>query len=405
MSRIVIAGAFDSKAVPLGLLIDMLRERGEDPIIIDTSVFSGDPAVTYPARDVAAHAGCKHEELPARGRAEAVAVMSKGAAAILSGLADKGEVGALVCMGGSNGTMVFSHLAPVLPLGIPKILMATAVAGDTRPIMGASDVVMMYPVVDVDGQNAVLHRMLERLADIAAAIKTNRPLGQETRARKAVALSMYGVTTPCVQRASELLDQIGFEPIVFHANGTGGRSIEDLAAQKIVDGIIDATIAELGAELLGGAFPTGPDRMTSAARHGVPQVIAPGAIDTIAFGARSTVPEKYEDHKIVAHNELVTLVRTTPDECRAIGVRLAERLDRPKTRAVVCIPLGGTSMLDKAGAVFHDPDAVAAFRDGFKENARPGIGVVQSSHNINDPDFADLLVAELQSLMGEEARG
>lgn len=399
MSRIVVAGSFDTKAQPLALLLEELRDRGEQAITIDTSVFPGDPSADHPATDVAARAGKSHDDLPPLGRADAVSVMSRGAADILAELCDRGDVGALVCMGGSNAATVFSHLAPVLPLGIPKILMSTSVAGDTRPVVGAEDVVLLYPVVDVDGDNAILRRMIGRLAGTAAALKASEPLGADERDRPVVALTMYGVTTPCVQRVSKQIGEAGMEPLVFHANGPGGRSVESLAAQGMVDGVVDATLAELGNELLGGAFPAGPDRLTHAARMGVPQVIAPGAIDMIAFGPRSTVPEAFESRVMIEHNELVTLVRTTPEDCRRIGTLVAERLATPQGATVVCIPLGGTSMLDKPGEAFFDPDAIRAFSDGLKAVAGTGIEIVEARDNINDPEFADLLFDHLKAVM------
>ena len=226
-------------------------------------------------------------------------------------------------------------------------------------MMGANDVVMVYPVVDVDGGNAILRRMIDRLASIASALNTGGSLAENARVRKAVALSMYGVTTPCVQRVSKRVEEAGLDAFVFHANGTGGRSVEVFAAQGLVDGIVDATLAEIGNEFLGGAFPAGPDRLRNAAEAGVPQAIAPGAIDMIAFGPRPTVPERFEGHRILAHNELITLVRTTPSECRAIGELVAERLGNPKAATAICIPLGGTSMLDKKGRLFGIPTPCA----------------------------------------------
>ena len=401
MARIVVAGSFDSKAEPLGILIEMLRAKGEDPIVIDTAVFPGDPSAAYSAEAVAARAGMRHAELPALGRAEAVGIMASGAADILAGLHARGEVGALVCMGGSNAATVFSRLAPELPLGIPKIVMATSVAGDTRPMMGANDVIMIYPVVDVDGGNAILRRMIDRLASTAAAVKSNSSFAEHARERRAVALSMYGVTTPCVQYVAKRVGEAGIDSFVFHANGTGGQSIEAFASQGLVDGIVDATLAELGNELLGGAFPAGPDRLRNASAKGVPQVIAPGAIDMIAFGPRATVPERFNGHRILAHNELVTLVRTTAEQCRAIGERVAERLGRPNAATAICIPLGGTSMLDNEGQEFRDPDAVRAFVDGLRAKADVGVEIVLSDCNINDPEFADLLFQKLVSVMAD----
>ena len=373
---------------------------GEAPVAIDTSVFPASPgpdADIIPAAVVAREAGHAQAELPELGRAGAVAVMAEGAAGILAGMQARGEVAALVCMGGSNAASVFARLAPVLPLGIPKIILATAVAGDTRPMLGAEDVIMLYPVVDVEGSNAVLAAMIDRLARVALATRRTTPV--ERDARKTVALSMYGVTTPCVQLLVRRLRAAGREPLVFHANGTGGRSIESFAATGRVDAVLEVTLAEIGNELLGGAFPAGPDRLRNAAVAGIPQVIAPGAIDMIAFGPRPTVPERFAGHRILAHNELVTLVRTTREECRAIGERVAERLGRPAAPAVLCIPEGGTSMLDREGAPFHDPAAVAAFGAGFAARAGPGVEVVSSPHHINDPEFAELLLARLDRLL------
>ncbi len=395
MPEVVIVGTFDSKAGPLSLLIEHLRGLGENPIVIDTSVYPSDHDCDYPAATVAARAGVEHQDLAPRGRAGAVAAMAGGAAEILAELTAAGRVGALVSAGGSNAATVFARVAPVLPLGIPKVLMATVVAGDTRPFVGANDVVLLYPIVDVEGDNAILRAMIKRLAETAAALKSARALSQETGAKPAVALTMYGVTTPCVSRVAEQLAAAGMEAYVFHANGTGGRTVELFAKQGLVAGVVDATISELPDELFGGYLPAGDDRLSNAARCGVPQVIAPGAIDMINFGPRATVPPRFEGRNILAHNEIVTLVRTTPDECDEIGRVAAQRLGTPRAATVMAIPLGGVSMLDRPGAPFWDPEAVAAFRDGFTKTADPGIEIVEVAENINDPAFADLLTAKL----------
>lgn len=396
MPEVVVVGTFDSKAAPLSLLAEHLRDLGETPIVIDTSVYPCDHGCDYPCHAVAARAGATHDDVAPRGRAEAVAIMARGAAAVVSDLAADGRVGALVCMGGSNAATVFSRVAPALPLGIPKILMATVVAGDTRPFTGANDVVLLYPIVDVEGDNAILRAMIKRLATTAAALKSAHTLSQGINNKPAVALTMYGVTTPCVSRVSELLSAAGVETYVFHANGTGGRTVELFARQGLVAGVVDATISELPDELFGGALPAGDDRLSNAARCGVPQVIAPGAIDMINFGPRATVPDRFEGRNILAHNDIVTLVRTTPEECFEIGVLAAERLGAPTAATTMAIPLGGVSMLDQPSGPFWDPDAVAAFRDGFVKSADPAIEIIEAVENINEPAFADLLVAKMQ---------
>ncbi|MDE0114664.1 MAG: Tm-1-like ATP-binding domain-containing protein [Albidovulum sp.] len=391
MSRIVIAGTYDTKSASLASLANELGRLGESPITIDTSVFPGEYGCTYSSKDVALRAGERIDGLSDRGRAEAVAAMARGAGLILGELLASGQVGALVCMGGSNASSVFSRIAPVLPLGIPKILMATSVAGDTRPIIGANDAVMLYPITDVEGSNAILQRMIERLAKTASALKTSESLSQAKRTERTAALTMYGVTTPCVNQVGELLSKQGFEPYVFHANGTGGRTVELFAQQGLVDVVVDVTIAELANELHGGGFPAGSDRLTNASRFGIPQVIAPGAIDMLAFGRRNTVPDRFKDRQILSHNELVTLVRTTVEECRAVGETLAERLGEPRAPTAVAVPMGGVSMLDKPGEAFWEPDAVKAFRDGVEAKKSKSVEVVESGHNINDPEFAELL--------------
>ena len=394
MTRVVVVGTYDTKAKPLRTLEQALRAVGENPITIDTSVFPSEAEVTYSVDQVAEAVGEIHATLAPKGRADAVRIMAQGAAAILADLVSKREVGVLVLMGGSNAATVFTHLVPEVPMGIPKILMATAVAGDAKAMVDGADTVMIYPVVDVDGDNSILRAMIKRLADTAVVLKADGPMLVADQTRR-VALSMYGVTTPCVQHVEKHLRLLGVEPLVFHANGTGGTTIERFARQWLIDAVADLTLAELGNEVLGGKFPAGPDRMSSVAQAGIPQVIAPGAIDMIAFGPRDSLPEGFVNHKIHLHNDLVTLVRTTPEECHAIGVRLGERLGAPEAETVVCIPLGGTSMMDKAGEVFHDPDAVRAFQAGLEDTAASSIQIETTPKNINDPDFAARIFGHL----------
>jgi uncharacterized protein (UPF0261 family) len=394
LTKIVVVGTYDTKSKPLQTLERALVGAGETPVTIDTGVFRSDAKVTYPASAVAEAGGADHQSLGAKGRAKAVRVMAQGAATILNDLVSKGEVGALVLMGGSNASTVFTHLVTEVPLGIPKLLMATSVSGDVRALVDAADTILFYPVVDVDGDNSILRAMIKRLADTAIVVKSNGPMMLEDRERR-VALSMYGVTTPCVQLVERHLRILGVEPLVFHANGAGGTTIERFAKQWLIDAVADLTLAELGNEVVGGAYPAGPDRMTSARRTGLPQVIAPGAIDMIAFGPGHTLPSKFKNHLVHAHNDLVTLVRTTPEECHAIGKCLAERLGNPEAETVVCVPMGGTSMMDKPGEVFHDPEAVQAFHAGFVSAASPSIQIETTPKNINDPDFAARIFGHL----------
>lgn len=395
MSSVVVAGAFDTKAQPLNLLAGNLRILGVTPLTIDTGVFGGDHGCDYPAGVVAEAAGRSLEDLPTLGRSGAVSVMTRGASRILSRLVEGGEVGGLVCMGGSNAAAVFSKLAPLVPVGIPKILMATSVAGETRALVGGSDVTMLYPIVDIEGDNSILRGMITRLARVTVALVTSGELVRVGEPENSVALTMYGVTNPCVTRCRNLLATRGIESLVFHANGTGGRSFESFITQGLVSSAIDVTISEVTDELFGGLWPAGPDRLRAASRSGVPQVVAPGAVDMICVGPLSILPQAFRNRTHQAHNDLVTLVRTTPEENYRLGRTVAERLGTPRAAASVLVPMQGVSELDIEGGPFHDPGAVEAFADGVESGLPPGspVRLARLSHHINDGEFAEALVA------------
>ena len=393
MSRIVVAGAFDTKAEPLKLLTETLRSSGEPPITIDTGVFGGDHGCDHQAEEVAEAAGYSLEDLPPMGRAGAVSVMTQGASRILTRLIEEGEVGALVCMGGSNAAAVFTRLAPLLPIGIPKILMATSVAGETRALVGGSDVTMLYPILDIEGDNSILRGMINRLAHVAVALLRSGRLQQGTGPENSVGLTMYGVTNTCVTHCRNLLVAQGKEPLVFHANGTGGRSFESFITQGLVSSAIDVTISEMTDELFGGLWPAGSD-LTAASQSGVPQAIAPGAVDMICLGPPASLPDHFRERTFLVHNDLVTLVRTTPEENYRLGETVAGRLGIPRAATTVLVPMKGFSQLDVEGGPFYDPDSVDAFAEGVQSRLSPDspVSLVELDHHINDLEFAEALV-------------
>ncbi|MDE0189035.1 MAG: Tm-1-like ATP-binding domain-containing protein [bacterium] len=397
MSRVVVAGAFDTKAEPLGLLVDTLTRMGAPPITIDTGVFGGDHGCVHPAGAVAEAAGYSLGDLPSLGRAEALSAMARGASAILGELVGDGKVGALVCLGGSNASVLFTHLAPVVPLGVPKVLMATSVAGETRPLVDGRDVTMIYPIVDIEGDNSILRAMIARLARVTVALLGSGPLSDPEGPAESVGMTMYGLTNPCVTHCRSLLSSAGLESVVFHANGTGGRTFESFISQGLVSSVIDITISEITDELFGGLWPAGPERLRTAARVGVPQVVAPGAIDMICVGPLATLPERFRSRAIQAHNELVTLVRTTPEENHRMGRTVAERLGTPQEKTAVLVPMKGFSGLDIEGGPFHNPEAVDAFLEGVISCVAPSVSVVGVDHHINDLEFAEALVREAVS--------
>ena len=397
MSRVVVAGAFDTKAEPLGLLVETLAGMGSPPITIDTGVFGDDHERHYPADAVAEAGGYSRGDLPSLGRTGAVSAMARGAATILRGLVEDGRVGALVCLGGSNAAVLFTHLAPVVPLGVPKILMATSVAGETRPLVEGRDVTMIYPIVDIEGDNSILRAMIGRLARVAVALLGSGPLSDPGGSAGSVGMTMYGLTNPCVTHCRSLLDEAGLESVVFHANGTGGRTFESFIAQRLVSSVIDVTISEIADELFGGLWPAGPQRLRTAARQGVPQVVAPGAIDMICLGPPATLPAEFRNRNIQVHNDLVTLVRTTAEENYRMGETVTERLGNPPTAVAVLVPMKGFSGLDIENGLFHDPEATEAFVEGVRSETAPNVSVVEVDHHINEPEFAEALVEALGS--------
>lgn len=392
MCHIVVVGSFDTKSEPIVQLIEELSAAGERPTTIDTSVFAGKHICDYSAVAVAGAAGKRSQDLPALGRAAAVNVMADGAARILEELCDRREVSALVCMGGSNAATIFSRLTGTIPIGLPKILMATVVAGETRPLVNASDAILLYPIVDIEGDNGILRQMIRRLAAIAVAAANSAFSSSSIEADKSIALTMFGVTTACVAQCRALLTNAGLQSLVFHANGSGGKSVERFIAQSLVSSLIDVTTTELADELFGGLLPAGPDRLRTAARMGVPQVLAPGAMDMINFGPMATVPETFRKRKLLAHNDLVTLVRTTAEENRRLGAELGTRLAEAVAPTSVLIPLRGVSALDKVGAPFFDPGAILAFAEGLRSSTGPSVEIVDLDLHINDPEFAAALV-------------
>lgn len=395
--EILVVGSFDTKSEPLTRLVGAIESLGARVTEIDTSVFPNNATVAHDAAEVADAGGTAHADLPALGRAIAVHVMAEGAARITSRMLEQGRVDALICMGGSNAATVFARLAQCIPTGIPKFLMSTVVAGDTRPMIEASDAVMLYPIVDIEGSNSVLDAMIDRLAALAvSAGSLVRPTF--SNGAKSVCVSMFGVTTKAVSTARADLEDAGYEVLAFHANGTGGKSLERFVEEGLSSLVLDLTTTELADELFGGMFSAGPRRLTSAARRGIPQVLSTGAIDMINFGPLHTVPEKFRHRKLLPHNDIVTLVRTTPAENQLIGRTMAERLGHCTAPTKILVPLKGVSELDIPGGAFFDPDATRAFIKGLRTSLDPSVDVEEVDLHINDPEFAHYAVKTLLSM-------
>jgi uncharacterized protein (UPF0261 family) len=291
-----------------------------------------------------------------------------------------------------------------LPVGVPKLMVSTMASGDTEPYVGARDVTMMYSVADIEGLNQLSRQVIANAALAVVGMVSNQP-DVEVEARPTVGITMFGVTTPCVQAARERLEGRGYETIVFHATGTGGRAMESLVEEGVIDGVLDVTTTEWADELVGGVLGAGPERLEAAGRRGIPQVVSTGALDMVNFGPRESVPEAFEGRQFHVHNPQVTLMRTTPEENAELGEIIAGKLNAATGPTALVVPLGGVSMIDVEGEDFHDPEADAALFDALRANLDEDVELIEHDADINDEAFAELLVETLDRYMREAGRG
>ncbi|MBV9940597.1 MAG: Tm-1-like ATP-binding domain-containing protein [Solirubrobacterales bacterium] len=398
---VLLLGTFDTKGHEYAFVCDRLRELGVAALLVDAGINAPVGVEPEVARDAVADAGgARVAELASAGdRGAAVQAMARGAPVLVRRLFDEGCFDGILALGGSGGSSIATAAMRALPVGVPKLMVSTMAAGDTRPYVGATDVTMMASVVDIAGVNSVSARIMTNAAGaMAGMVGAQAP---ELTHRKVIAATMFGVTTPCVTRAGELLDELGYEVLVFHATGTGGQSMEVLASDGYLDGVLDITTTELADDLVGGVLSAGPDRLEAAGRSGVPQVVSLGALDMVNFGPRGTVPERFEQRRLYAHNPTVTLMRTTPEECAELGRRIGRKLSGARGPTVLFVPLRGVSMIDVEGQPFHDPAADRALIDGVKETLDGSVELHELDTDINDERFAAAMARRLHELVGE----
>jgi uncharacterized protein (UPF0261 family) len=290
-------------------------------------------------------------------------------------------------MGGGGGTAIGTAAMRALPVGVPKLMLSTLASGDVRTYVDISDLIMMPSVVDIAGVNRLSARILTNAAGAIAGMVKAEPPG-DAGDRPLIAATMFGVTTPCVTRARAVLEAAGYEVLVFHAVGSGGRAMEALIRDGFFAGVLDVTTTELADELAGGALSAGPDRLEAAGETGIPQVVSVGALDMVNFGPPETVPEKYRGRQFYRHNPQVTLMRTTREENAALGRIIADKLSRAKGPTTLMIPTRGVSLIDVEGKPFHDAAADAALFAALKANLSAKVKVVEMDTDINDEAFA-----------------
>ena len=395
MATIAILGTLDTKGVEHAFVAAQVRARGHETLVIDVGTL-GEPGLKpdITRGEVTAAAGIDFSLLTAkRDRGEAVAAMVKAAPLVVSQLAEAGRIQGVISLGGGGGTAIGTAAMRALPIGFPKVMVSTLASGNTAPYVGVKDIVMFPSIVDVAGLNRISRPLLARAAGaICGMVETKPPAVSDL---PIIVASQFGNTTPCIDRARQLLEAAGFEVVVFAAVGTGGRTMESLIESGLVAGVLDVTTTEWADELVGGILSAGPTRLEAAARHGVSAVVSTGCLDMVNFGPPETVPAKFKGRLFYQHNPQVTLMRTTPEENRDLGCIIASKLNLSTGPVTVLLPLRGNSMIGAPGGAFHNLEAERELYAALRQHLRRDIPVIELDCAINDPPFAEACAREL----------
>jgi uncharacterized protein (UPF0261 family) len=404
MATIVIVGALDTKGTEIAFIRNEVERRGHRAAVVDVGVLGApafEPAVSR--REVAEAGGASLEALVAKGdRGVAVTAMAAGATAVVLRLFQEGRLDAVLGVGGGAGTSVGTAAMRTLPLGVPKVMVSTLAGGDVSGFVGVKDIVMIPSVVDVSGLNRLSREVFTRAAAaVCAMAEVVLPAAADV---PMIAASMFGNTTECVEAARASLERAGYEVLVFHATGTGGKTMEGLIESGYVAGVFDATITEWADELVGGVLSAGPTRLDAAARSGVPAAVAPGCLDMVNFWAPETVPERFRNRRFYKHNANVTLMRTTPEENAELGRIIAGKLNASTGPVALYLPLGGLSVISAPGGPFHWPEADQALFEALRSHLRPDIPVQAYDLAINDRAFAEAMTGGLLAMIETSGR-
>jgi uncharacterized protein (UPF0261 family) len=397
-SYILIIGTFDTKAEELNFLRDEISSRKQKVRTLDAGVLRPSrPDVDISNEEVAKAGGTALQELVCRSdRGQAVAVMARGAAEITRALFHQGQIRGVISLGGGSGTVIGTSAMRTLPFGVPKVMVSSMASGNVRPYVGTSDVTMMHSVVDISGLNRISKRILRNAAAAVCGMAETKE--EDPEDRPLVAATMFGVTTPCVTEAKRILEEKGYEVLVFHANGPGGMAMEQLVGEAEIQAVLDITTTELPDELLGGKGSAGPHRLEKAGEMGIPQVVVPGAMDMVNYFPDS-IPAHFQGRLLYQHNPATSLMRTNIEENKKLGEIMGRKLSRAKGPTVVYIPVGGFSTIDALGQPFFDPQADRTFVEALKKTLPPHIPVYEKEFHINDPAFARILAEALLDLL------
>ena len=403
MSQSIYAIAtMDTKGHEIQYVADRLREVGVAVVTVDVGTQQpAEPTADVNRDQVAAcFPGPKGAAavLECSDRGEAITAMSQSLERFLAAEFQASRVSGVIGIGGSGGTTIVTRAMQALPIGIPKLMVSTMASGNVTAYVDCSDITMMYSVVDVAGINAVSRRVLANAAHAIAGMVTHEIA--PTPEKRTAAMTMFGVTTTCVDVVRQRLETHGFDCLVFHATGSGGRAMEKLVESGFIQGVLDITTTEVADEVVGGVLSSGPGRLDAIIAKAVPYVLSLGALDMVNFGTRDSVPEEFRDRHLHVHNDQVTLMRTQPDENRRCAHFIAEKLNRATSAWTLLIPEKGLSALDAAGKAFHDPDADTALFETLESalETNEQRRVLRLPYHINDLQFATALVEEFLTL-------
>lgn len=404
MKTVALVGTFDSKGVEYAYVKKIIENLGLKTFTVHMGVFEPLFTPDVSNAEVARAAGVDINEIVAKkDRGWATEVLSKGMEKIIPQLYKEGKFDGILAFGGSGGTSIATPGMRALPIGVPKVMVSTVASGNTEQYVGTSDIVMMPSVVDVSGINSLSTKIFTNAAFAIAGMVSfeNKTVVEK---KPLIAATMFGVTTPCVNFAREYMEARGYEVLVFHATGTGGKSMEALISSGFFEGVLDITTTEWADEIIGGVLAAGPHRSEAAALHNIPQVVSVGALDMCNFGAYDTVPAKFAGRTLYKHNPTVTLMRTTAEENVLFGKKLAEKLNMAHAYTTLMLPLKGVSMIDAEGQAFYSKEAdEALFNELRKDVDKKIVKIEEYNLHINDKEFAEKAAQNLIDLMKEKA--
>lgn len=399
---VVLIGTLDTKGVEIAFVRDLLNAGGVNTLVVDPSV-QGTPAFNADVSREAVYqaAGTSHAEMQRAGdRGKAIEAAARGISQIVVDLHKRGQVEGVLSLGGSAGTTIGTAAMRALPFGVPKLMVSTLASGQVQHYVGVRDILMLNSVVDISGLNRISRTVLANAAQaMIGMVRRLAPAGPEPESKPLLTATMFGVTTPCVEAARKIVEQQGYEVLVFHATGTGGRTMESFIQDGLISGVLDITTTELADELVGGVLTAGRDRLTAAGLRGVPQVISLGALDMVNFGPPETVPERFRGRRFHQHNPTVTLMRTTPDENDQLGKEIAQKASAARGPTAVLVPLRGVSAIDAEGKAFWWPEADQALFQSLRHWMSPHVELIELDMHINDPAFAKAAAEKLLGMV------